>query len=141
MRLMRRKRNWLKSFSNNERGNYEGENTGKIVSVDFNSDSVQRMWTSATVSVGMCWRCVSSRLHGNVRSGRIEMSIEMFEYAGTRRIVYEDGATFVPVCPRCGRYVRADETIGIDGFGGLKDQPNATCSRCGRVKMLFEGFM
>lgn len=61
-------------------------------------------------------------------------------YPGTRRVVYESGASFVPVCERCGRYVKADETIMVSEGRGLADQPNATCKRCGRTKMLFEGF-
>lgn len=65
----------------------------------------------------------------------------MHEYENTRRIVYGEGATFIPVCTKCGRYVRADETIMVNQAVGLKDQPNATCSKCGRVKMLFEGFI
>lgn len=65
----------------------------------------------------------------------------MYEYEGTRRVVYEGDATFVPVCSQCGRYVKADDTIQIDGNGLLANQPNATCKKCGRVKMLFEGFV
>lgn len=64
----------------------------------------------------------------------------MNEYENTRRVVYKGGATFVPVCAKCGRYVKADETIMV-GDAGLKDQPNATCARCDRTKMLFEGFV
>jgi ribosomal protein L32 len=62
------------------------------------------------------------------------------EYENFRRAQYEDGATFVPVCEKCGRFVRADASIYVDG-NGLKDCPNATCSKCGRTKMLFEGFI
>lgn len=64
------------------------------------------------------------------------------EYQDTRRIVYgEDGATFVPVCETCGRYVKADPTVKISELKGLSDEPNATCSKCGRTHMLFEGFI
>lgn len=63
-----------------------------------------------------------------------------YEYEGVRRVVYEGGATFVPVC-RCGRFVKADEVIGVHEELGLAKLPNATCSRCGRVQMLFEGFV
>ena len=64
-----------------------------------------------------------------------------FEYEGMRRIVYGDsGATFVPVCVKCGKFVKADETIFI-GEGGLKPGPNATCKKCGRTEMIFEGFI
>ncbi len=60
----------------------------------------------------------------------------LYEYEGLRRVAYGDeGATFVPVCPKCGRFVKADNTIqGVD-------RPNATCAKCGRVTMLFEGYI
>ena len=59
-----------------------------------------------------------------------------------RRIVYgEDGATFVPVCAQCGRFVKADKEVYFNGLGELKRQPNATCARCGRVEMVFEGYI
>ena len=64
----------------------------------------------------------------------------MNEYENTRRVHYENGATFIPVCTKCGRYVKADPTITLDA-NGLKDQPNATCTKCGRVQMPFEGFI
>jgi len=64
----------------------------------------------------------------------------MNEHENIRRVTYEGGATFVPVCSKCKRFVTADETIESNDFDGLRDQPNATCSKCGRVKMLFEGF-
>ncbi len=63
------------------------------------------------------------------------------EYESIRRIQYEDGATFVPVCETCGRFVKADLTIESSEAKGLSDQPNATCSKCGRTRMLFEGFL
>lgn len=65
----------------------------------------------------------------------------MFEYEGVRRIVYGQGATFVPVCERCGRFVKADETILVNGLGEVKETENATCHRCGRTNMIFEGFV
>jgi ribosomal protein L32 len=65
----------------------------------------------------------------------------MYEYEDTRRVVYGEDATFVPVCIKCGRYVKADEFIEVNDSVGLKKQPNATCSKCGRTKMLFEGFV
>ena len=64
----------------------------------------------------------------------------MCEYEGTKRIQYSDGATFVPVCEKCGRFVKSDETIEVSELEGLKDQPNATCKKCGRTQMVFEGF-
>lgn len=62
------------------------------------------------------------------------------EYYNTRRIQYDGGATFVPVCIKCGRFVKHDATIMVSEGMGLKDQPNADCSKCGRTEMLFEGF-
>jgi len=64
-----------------------------------------------------------------------------FSYEGVRRIVYDEGACFVPRCIKCGRFVRPDQTIMVSNSRGLKDQPNATCKHCGRTKMLFEGFL
>ena len=65
----------------------------------------------------------------------------MNEYESFRRATYGDGMTFVPVCPTCGRFVKADDSVTINGLGAYIRKPNATCSRCGRVEMLFEGFM
>jgi len=62
------------------------------------------------------------------------------EYEGMRRVVYGDGATFVPVCERCNAFVMPDATIKVE-MSGLVSGPNATCSRCGRTRMLFEGFV
>ena len=53
--------------------------------------------------------------------------------------VYESGATFVPVCEKCGRFVKADESIFFSEAKGVQT-PNATCSKCGRTAMIFEGF-
>lgn len=79
----------------------------------------------------------------------------MFDCAGVRRICYPDrdegeeyGATFVPVCPKCGRFVRPDPTMSFE-YRGVSSyspyivpvEPNATCGRCGRVGMPFEGFV
>lgn len=65
------------------------------------------------------------------------------EYENTRRVIYgaeDDCAQYVPVCPTCGRYVKADDNIVINGLGEPLKQPNATCAKCGRVSMPFEGF-
>lgn len=57
------------------------------------------------------------------------------------RVVYEGGATFVPVCINCGRFVKPDKTISVnEEVGFIKPQPNADCAKCGRTKMIFEGF-
>lgn len=62
-------------------------------------------------------------------------------YEGVRRVVYgEEGATYVPVCERCGRFVHADPFIRINGLGESDREHNATCSKCGRTRMLFEGY-
>lgn len=61
------------------------------------------------------------------------------EYEGVRRVQYDGGATFVPVCVKCRRFVKADKTVQAND-SGLKSQPNATCKKCGRVEMLFDGF-
>jgi len=63
------------------------------------------------------------------------------EYEGMRRVNYDtkddEQMIFVPVCPICGRFVKADDMVIVkDGH----IQPNATCKKCGRVKMLFEGY-
>lgn len=69
----------------------------------------------------------------------------MYEYENLRRIQYGDDyygfATFIPVCPKCGRFVKADKTISIGEAGIKPNEPNATCKKCGRVEMPFEGFM
>lgn len=61
-------------------------------------------------------------------------------YENVRRIQYEGGATFIPVCITCHRFVKPDEVIRCNDYG-LRPGPNATCSLCGRTEMHFEGFM
>ena len=69
-------------------------------------------------------------------------------YDDVRRIVYGEGATFIAVCAGahgeygegCGRFVKADRTVRMSD-AGLMPGPNATCKRCGRVEMMFEGFI
>ena len=63
-----------------------------------------------------------------------------FEYAEYRRIVYGEGATFVPVCQQCGRFVKADPVINFRVWDGQPKEPNALCAHCGRVAMRFEGY-
>ena len=70
-----------------------------------------------------------------------------YAYDDVRRVVYGEGATFVPVCggnfdqsEGCGRFVKADRTVRMSD-AGLMPGPNATCKKCGRVEMLFEGFI
>lgn len=66
-----------------------------------------------------------------------------YSYEHVRRVTYGDtGAQFVPVCPQCGRFVKADWILSVDAEGRVKpDEPNATCSQCGRVAMPFEGYV
>jgi ribosomal protein L32 len=68
----------------------------------------------------------------------------MMSYENMRRLKYgkDDAigiAVFIPVCEICGRFVKADPAVKA-GQTGLADEPNATCSKCGRTQMLFEGF-
>jgi len=69
------------------------------------------------------------------------MRIPEYTYEKTRRQNYEGGAQFIPVCETCGRYVKADDTIKVNEITGLSPEPNATCKKCGRTKMIFEGFI
>lgn len=67
------------------------------------------------------------------------------EYENLRRVSYGEAdsetgrAQFVPVCVTCGRFVTADKTIRF-GSHTIAPGPNATCKKCGRTEMLFEGF-
>ena len=65
------------------------------------------------------------------------------EYENFRRVTYgcKDGgnAQFIPVCPGCGRFVKADDKITVNEAIGVQGD-NATCAKCGRVEMPFEGF-
>lgn len=53
----------------------------------------------------------------------------------------EGGPTFIRRCSICNRFVKADETVLVNEETGLKPGPNATCSKDGRVEMLFLGFL
>lgn len=46
-----------------------------------------------------------------------------------------DYHVYYRVCPKCGRYVKADKQCRIPEY--QKDEPNASCKRCGRVQMEF----
>jgi len=48
--------------------------------------------------------------------------------------------TFARVCPHCGRFVKADHSIKLFTMHPFVREPNATCSKCGRVEMPMEGF-
>lgn len=61
-----------------------------------------------------------------------------FQYPEIPRYIYPLGdgkgdAYFLPVCQKCGRYVKMDDHIFWNEINGLKDQPNAKCKKCGRV--------
>ena len=72
------------------------------------------------------------------------------DYEGFRRVVYGgrfsddgdigEGATFVPVCEKCGRSVKADAKITFD-YQGQPQGTTATCKKCGRTTMPFEGYV
>lgn len=64
-----------------------------------------------------------------------------YEYSSIRRVVYGEGATFVSVCEMCGRFVKRDAEIQFNEITGLSPEPNATCSKCGRTHMIFEGWI
>lgn len=63
----------------------------------------------------------------------------MHEYENVRRLVYGEGAHFIPVCKTCARFVKADAEILFDAWEQPKGE-NATCKKCGRTEMLFEGY-
>lgn len=66
----------------------------------------------------------------------------IYDYENMRMVVYgKESAAFYPVCEKCGRFVKADAEVVVNGFGELKDLPNATCTRCARTKMIFEGYI
>jgi hypothetical protein len=67
-----------------------------------------------------------------------------YEYENLRRVSYcgDFGmAVFVPVCEKCCRFVKADEKISVNMESGRSNKPNATCKKCGRTNVLFEGFI
>ena len=64
-----------------------------------------------------------------------------FAYENVRRVVYGDGATFVPICPTCKQFVTADDTLMTNIEGEVKQWVNATCLKHGRVEMPFEGYI
>lgn len=74
----------------------------------------------------------------------------MYEFFNEKRIVVDvpdcetDGATFIRRCNICCRFVKVDETLSFKVHkpsGSLCPEPNATCSRCGRTTMIFEGYI
>jgi len=67
------------------------------------------------------------------------MTYSDYSYENFRRVSY-DGAVFVPVCDKCGRFVKADDELMVNGLGEVSKEPNAICSKCGRINMPFEGW-
>lgn len=67
------------------------------------------------------------------------MSLDENRYEGTRRLVFGDGATFVPVCVKCNRFVKPYKRVRFDYQGQPKGN-NAICKKHGRTQMLFEGY-
>jgi len=67
-------------------------------------------------------------------------------YESVRRVVYGEkgseweGATFIPVCEKCSRFVKPDKMMRFKNET-ISNKNNATCSKCGRTHMLFEGFL
>ncbi len=50
-------------------------------------------------------------------------------------------AVFIRQCPKCGGFVKADESIRVRWMNQqISKEPNATCKKCGRVEMIFEGW-
>ena len=68
------------------------------------------------------------------------------DFFNIRRVSYggdDNGigvAVFIPVCTIYHRFVTPDESVAVNEARGLNDQPNATCKKCGRTWMVFEGF-
>lgn len=47
--------------------------------------------------------------------------------------------SFHAICQLCGEPVETDISIDIDAKGNFIKKPNATCHKCGRVEMPFDG--
>ena len=60
-------------------------------------------------------------------------------YENFRRVAY-GGLQFIPVCSKCGRFVKADDSVEFNGLDEYIKQPNATCKKCGRIEMPCEGY-
>lgn len=52
----------------------------------------------------------------------------------------ESELAFVRLCPNCGRFVKPDDHVMVNGLDEVSKEPNATCSKCGRVTMIFDGW-
>lgn len=65
----------------------------------------------------------------------------MSEYYNPSLWISYDDAQFIRVCEKCGRFVKPDESIIVNEITGLSKEPNATCKKCDRTTMLFQGFI
>jgi hypothetical protein len=70
------------------------------------------------------------------------MSDETKEYSAKTLVYYrekenEPGSIFIRLCPVCGRFVKADDSINCNIDGVPIDEANATCKKHGRVQMPF----
>mgnify|MGYP001579451487 CR=1 FL=1 len=62
----------------------------------------------------------------------------MVSYGGGEE---KSAMNFIRLCPNCGRFVKGDEKIEYRESDGLiESSPNATCKKCGRITMIFNGF-
>lgn len=69
------------------------------------------------------------------------ISLSDYHYEGVRRVQYGDeGATFIPVCEKCGRFVKAPATMQFV-YEGPPRGPHTECSKCGPTQMIFEGYI
>ena len=66
-----------------------------------------------------------------------------YDYPNMRRIGFKCGdegtAQFVPVCMKCGRFVKPYKRVRIGSLGPVGN--NAWCKKHGRTEMVFEGFI
>lgn len=63
-------------------------------------------------------------------------------WEGIRRVSYgvgDDEIYFVPVCEKCGRFVKARATVRRDQDGPTLG-PTADCKKCGPTTMPFDGY-
>lgn len=67
------------------------------------------------------------------------MRFPEYTYENTPRVQFRNGATFVPKCEKCGRFVRVYKSVRFDGHGQPKG-PNCHCKKCGRTQMIWEGY-
>ena len=59
-------------------------------------------------------------------------------YADVKGVWHDyDGALFLSVCEKCHRFVKRDKKVYVN----QPEKPNATCKKCGRTTMHFEGYI